>query len=112
MAKTAFHEMKTLFTSKMDLNLRKKLVKYHVWGMSLHGAETWTLRIVDKKYLASFEIWCRKRIEETNPTEYVEYQELLQIIKNERNILHKNERRLNGWVTICVGTAVRNTLLK
>jgi hypothetical protein len=71
MAKATFHELKTLFTSKFDLNLRKKLVKYYVWGMVLYGAETWTLRIVDQKYLESFEIWCRKRIEEINPTEYV-----------------------------------------
>jgi hypothetical protein len=78
--------MKTLFTSKLDLNLRKKPVKHYVWGMALYGAKTWTFRIVEQKHLESFEIWCRKRIEEINPTEYVEYQEvLLQRIKDERN---------------------------
>jgi len=88
MAKAAFHEMKILCTSKFDLNLRKKLVEYYISGMALYGAETWTLRIVDHKYLESFEIWYRKRIGEMNPTEYVEYQEVLQRIKDERNILH------------------------
>ena len=34
-----FHE-KTLFTSKGDLNLRKKLVKYYIWGIALYGTET------------------------------------------------------------------------
>ena len=33
MAKTAFNKKKTLFTSKLDLNLRKKLVKCYVWSM-------------------------------------------------------------------------------
>jgi len=30
MAKAAFNEKKTLFTSKLDLNLRKKLVKCYI----------------------------------------------------------------------------------
>ena len=49
MAKTAFNKKKTLFTSKLDLNLRKKLVKCYIWSMALYGAETWTLRAVDQK---------------------------------------------------------------
>ena len=44
MTKAAF---KTLFTSKLDLNLRKKLVKCYIWSMALYGAETWTLRAAD-----------------------------------------------------------------
>ena len=47
MAKAAFNNKKNLFTSKLDLNLRKKLVKYCVWSMALYGAETWTLRATD-----------------------------------------------------------------
>ena len=44
MAKAAFNKKKNLFTSKLDLNLRKKLVKSYFWSMALYGAETWTLR--------------------------------------------------------------------
>ena len=39
---TAFNKKKNLFTSKLDLNLKKKLVKCYVWSMALYGAETWT----------------------------------------------------------------------
>jgi hypothetical protein len=39
-AKAAFNRKKNLFTSKLDLNLRKKLVKCYVWSMALYGAET------------------------------------------------------------------------
>jgi hypothetical protein len=53
MAKAAFTK-KTLFTSKLDLNLRKKLVKSYIWSIALYGAETWTLTKVDQKYLESF----------------------------------------------------------
>ena len=38
MAKAAFSKKKTLFTSKLDLNLRKKLVKCYIWSMALYGA--------------------------------------------------------------------------
>ena len=44
MAKAAFNKKKTLFSSKLDLNLRKKLVKCYILSMALYGAETWTLR--------------------------------------------------------------------
>jgi hypothetical protein len=50
MAKAAFNN-KTLFTSKLDLNLRKNLVKCYIWSIALYGAETWTLWKVDQKYL-------------------------------------------------------------
>jgi hypothetical protein len=56
MAKTAFNKKKNLFTSKLELNLRKKLVKCYIWSIALYGAETWTLRKVDQKYLESFEM--------------------------------------------------------
>ena len=49
MAKAAFNKKKNLLTSKLDLNLRKKLVKCYVWSMALYGAETWTLRATDQK---------------------------------------------------------------
>ena len=40
MAKAAFSKKKALFTSKLDLNLRKKLIKRYIWSMALYGAET------------------------------------------------------------------------
>ena len=56
MAKAAFNKKRTLFTSTLDLELRKKLVKYYIWSIALYGAETWTLRAVDQKYLESIEM--------------------------------------------------------
>jgi hypothetical protein len=48
--KAAFNKKKTLFTRKLDLNLRKKLVKCYIFSIALYGAETWTLQKVDQKY--------------------------------------------------------------
>jgi len=53
-AKAAFSKKKTLFTSKLDLNLRKKLVKCYIWSMALYGAETWTLRAAHQEILGKF----------------------------------------------------------
>jgi hypothetical protein len=39
MAKAAFNK-KTLFTSKLDLNLRNKLAKCYIWSVALYGAGT------------------------------------------------------------------------
>jgi hypothetical protein len=39
MAKTAFDKKKTFFTSKLDLNLRKKLVKCYIWSIALYGVK-------------------------------------------------------------------------
>ena len=42
----------------MDLELRKKLLKFYIWSITSYGAETWTLLAVDQKHLESFEMWC------------------------------------------------------
>jgi len=44
MAKAAFNKKRALFTSTMDLKLKKKLVKCYIWSIASYGAETWTLR--------------------------------------------------------------------
>jgi hypothetical protein len=47
MAKAAFNKKRALFTSTLELELRKKLMKCYIWSLALYGAETWTLRVVD-----------------------------------------------------------------
>jgi hypothetical protein len=42
--------------SKMDLELRKKLVKCYIRSIALYCTETGTLRAVDQKHLESFEM--------------------------------------------------------
>ena len=77
MAKAAFSKKKTLFTSKLDLNLRNKLIKCYIWSMPLYGAETWALRAADQKYLESFEMWCWRRMEKISWTDHVRNEEVL-----------------------------------
>jgi len=58
MATLAFNNKKALLTSKLDLKLRKKLLKCYIWSIALYGAEIRTLWKVDRKYLKSLEMWC------------------------------------------------------
>jgi hypothetical protein len=39
-AKAAFNKKKNIFTSKLDLNLRKKLVNWYTRNIALYGVET------------------------------------------------------------------------
>jgi hypothetical protein len=63
MAKAAFNKKGALFTSTLHVKLRKKLIKCYIWSTALYGAETWTIRPGDLKYLESFEKWSWRRIE-------------------------------------------------
>jgi hypothetical protein len=62
MEKAEFSKKTALFTSKLDLNFRKKVVKCYTLSITSHGAETWTFREADQKYPESFETWCWRRI--------------------------------------------------
>jgi len=39
-AKVVFSKTNNLFTSKLDLNLRNKIVKCYIWSVVLRGPET------------------------------------------------------------------------
>ena len=109
MAKAAFNNKKTLFTSKLYLNLRKKLVKCYIWSMALYGAETWTLRAADQKYLEGFEMWCWRRMEKIIWTDYVRNEDVLLRVKEQRNIQHEIRKRKANWIGHILP---RNCLLK
>ena len=93
MAKAAFNKTNTLFTSKLDLNLRKKLIKCYTWSMAFYGAENWTLRAADQKHLESFEMCCWRRMEKISWTDHVRNEELLLRVNEQRNILHEIKKR-------------------
>jgi hypothetical protein len=97
MAKAEFNKKKNLFTRKLDLNLRKKLVKCFIWSMALYGAETWTLRAVDQKHLKSFEMWCWRRMEKISWTRRRgrRRKQLLDDIVDRRGYSHLKEEALD-----------------
>jgi len=42
---------KKLFTGKMNLELKKRILKCLVWSVALYAAETWTLTQTDRRRL-------------------------------------------------------------
>jgi len=61
--KAAFVYKMNVFTSRLVLSLREKLMKCYIWSITLYGAETWKLRKnggeIPRKFLYTF----RRRIE-------------------------------------------------
>jgi hypothetical protein len=98
MAKATFNKKRTLFTSTLYLELRKKLVKCYIWSIALYGAETWTLRAIDQKHLESLEMWCWRRMEKISWTEHVRNEEVLLRVKEQRNILLEIRKRKANWI--------------
>jgi len=98
MAKAAFNRNRALFTSTLDLKLRKKLVKCYIWSIASRGAETWTLQAVDQKHLESFEMWCWRSTEKIRWTGHVTYEEVLLRVKKQRNILHEVSKQKANWI--------------
>ena len=98
MAKAAFNKKRALFTSTLDLEMRKKLVKCYIWNIALYGAEIWTLRAVDQKHMESSEMWCWRRMEKISCTDHVRNEDVLLRVKEQRNILHEIRKRKANWI--------------
>jgi hypothetical protein len=98
MAKAAFNKKRTVFTSTLGLELRKKLVKCYIWSIALNGAETWTLRAVDQKQVERFELRCWRRMEKISWTDHVRNEDVLLRIKEQRNILYEIRKRKENWI--------------
>ena len=96
MAKAAFNKNWAPFTTTLDLELRKKLLKCYIWSKALYGAETWMLRAVD--HLASFEMWCWGRMEKNSSTDHTRNDEVLLGVKEQRNNLHEISKRKGNWI--------------
>ena len=77
--------------------------------VQLYGAEKWTLREADQKYLESFEMWCWKRMEKISWTDHVRNEEVLLRVNEERNILYEIRKRKANWMGHFLR---RNCLLK
>ena len=98
MAKVACNKERALFTSTLDLELRKKLVKCYIVSIAFYGAETWPLRAVDQKHLESFEIWCWRRMDKISWTDRVKNEVLLRV-KEQSNVLYEISKQKANWIS-------------
>ena len=77
--------------------------------MDFYGAENWTLRAADQKYLESFEIWYWRRMEKISWADHVRNEEVLLRVNEQRKILHEMRKRKANWIGYILR---RNCLLK
>ena len=87
-AKEAFNRKISLLTSKLNIELKKKLIRYYVWSTALYGSDTWTLRKLECKYLESFKMWCWRRMENIKWSEKVTNEQVLDRIGEKRTLLN------------------------
>ena len=106
-AKAAFNRRRALFTSTLDLDLRKKLLRNYIWSKVLYVAEIWTLLAVDQKHLQSYEMSCLRMMEKNSWTEHVMNEEVLLRVKDQRNTLHE----ISKWKTNFIGHILRTNCL-
>jgi hypothetical protein len=90
---------KSAFNSKLDSEPRKKLVKCYIWSIALYGAEIWTLRKIDQKYLERFEMWCCRRMEKISWTDRVNNEAVLHRVKEHSSDNKTKEGKLD-WAHI------------
>ena len=84
-------------TSKLNLHLRKILIKCYTWSTASYGAATWTLRKIDQHFLDSFEMWCWRSMEKISWTDRVKNKKVLVIhrVMEKRSILQTKRRAAN-----------------
>jgi len=75
----------------------------------LNGAENWTCRAADQKYVESFEMWCWRRMEKISWTDRVRNEEVLLRVNEQRNILQEIRKWKANWIGHILR---RNCLLK
>ena len=104
MAKVAFSNEQNLFTRKLKLIFRKRLLKCYIRNIALYDAETWDTSGSDHKYLEFFQMLSWRRIEKIGWMARVKYEVLPTLKRKETSYIQLKERKLIGLVISCVGT--------
>jgi len=98
MAKKVIMEKKKLFTGKMNLELKKRIMKCLVWSVALYAAETWTLTQTDRRRLEAFEVWIWRRMEKISWLDKVTNEEVFGRVNEDGQILNSVWQRKLPWI--------------
>jgi len=90
MEKKVFIEKKKLHTSKMNLKLKKRIMKCLIWSVALYAAQTWTLTQTGRR-LEAFEMWTWRRMEKISWPD--SYYKVLRRVNEDRQILNSTWQR-------------------
>jgi hypothetical protein len=98
LGKEAFSKNNEIMRGKLELNLKKRLIKTLIWSVVLYGSETWTLLKEDIKRLEAFEMWIWRRIMKVKWTEHKANEEVLEMVKEKRMLMKTIRVRQKNWV--------------
>jgi len=98
MRKNAFTTKKTLLTSRMDVELRKRIVKCTAWSVALYGAETWTMTQNPQRNFEAFEMWIWRKMLKISWMQKISNQQVLDSIQEERTLLDSIHQRKHKWL--------------
>ena len=98
MAKEAFSRRKELLTKRMNIELKKKIVKTVVWPVALYGCETWTLTKEECSRLEAFEMWVWRRIQKVSWKDKKSNENVLEEMGESRCLLETIRKRKKSWI--------------
>ena len=98
MAKEAFSKRRELLVRKMSKRTKKRIVKCLVWSVALYGCETWALGKVERDRLEAFEMWCWRKMEKISYKEKKTNEQVLGIVREQRELLGSVIRRKKNWI--------------
>ena len=87
-----------MFTGKMNLELKKKIIRCLVWSVALYTAEMWTLTQTDRRRLEAFEMWIWRRMKKISWLDKVTNEEVLRRVNEDRQILNSVWQRKRRWI--------------
>ena len=73
------------------------MVRCYVWSTALYGSETWPQTKLEQKYFKSFEMWCRRKIEEMKWSEKITNEQILERKTEKRTFLNNILHRKHNW---------------
>jgi len=79
-----YMDKKRLFTGKLNLELKKQIIKCLVWSVALYAAETWTLTQADRSKLEAFEMWIGRTIEKICWVDKKTNDEIMNMVQEDR----------------------------
>jgi hypothetical protein len=85
------------FTSKLDWNLRMKLIECYICSVVVYGGNLDTSEC-GSEMPGKFEVWCWWRMEKINWTYRVRNKTVLCGVKDGRIILHTLKKRKANWI--------------
>lgn len=89
-----------LFTSKskMNMELKKRIIRCLVWSVGLYAAETWTLTKTDRDRIEAFELSLWRKMERISWIDKVSNVNVLKRVDEQRQMLESNRQRKLRWL--------------